>query len=54
MSSHSNKDGLHLDFNGSTVLAGNLLSRIQMVWCNMDSNEQMSLSNEQHENDRIN
>ena len=28
--SHLNKDGLHLNFNGSTVLAGNLLSRIRM------------------------
>ena len=52
--SHLNKDGLHLNFNGSTVLAGNLLSRIRMFWCTMDSNEQISLSNEQHENDRIN
>ena len=30
MPSHLNKDGLHLNFNGSTVLAGNLLSRIRM------------------------
>ena len=28
--SYLNKDGLHLNFNGSTVLAGNLLSRIRM------------------------
>ena len=28
--SHLNKDGLHLNFNGSTVLAVNLLSRIRM------------------------
>ena len=46
--------GLHLNFNGSTVLAGNLLSMIWMFWYNVDSNEQISLSNEQHENDRIN
>ena len=52
--SHLNKDELHLNFNGSTVPAGNLLSRIRIFWCNMDSNEQISLSNEQHENDRIN
>ena len=28
--SHLNKDELHLNFNGSTVLAGNLLSRIRI------------------------
>ena len=52
--SHLNKDGLHLNFSGSTALAGNLLSRIRMFRYNMDSNEQISLNNEQHENDRIN
>ena len=25
-----------------------------MFWCNIDFNEQISLSNEQHENDRTN
>ena len=30
MPSHLNKDGLHLNFNGSTVLAENHLSRIRM------------------------
>ena len=53
--SHLNKDGLHLNFNGSTVLDGNLLSTIRIFWCNVDSNGKISLSNnEQHENDRIN
>ena len=54
MPSHLNKDGLHLNFNDLTVLAGNLLTRIWMFWCNIDFNEQISLSNEQHENDRTN
>ena len=51
--SHLNKDGLHLNFNGSTVLARNLLSRIPFL-CNVNSYKQINSSNEQHEKDRIN
>ena len=36
------------------MLAGNLLSRIRMFWCNTNSSEQISLSNEQHNHNRIN
>ena len=31
-------DGLHVNSNGTTVLAGNFISKIQLLCCNIDSN----------------
>ena len=38
------RNDLHLNLNGTIMLAGNLLLRIQMFWDNMDSNKWINLS----------
>ena len=52
--SHWHRDGLHLDLNGTIILAGNLLSRIHMFWHNEDSYKETNLSNDHNANNIIN
>ena len=44
--SHLHRDSLHLDLNGTIILAGNLLSRIRKFWHNEDFNKATNLSND--------
>ena len=44
--SHLHRDGLHLNLNGTTMLAGNLLSRIRTFSHNVDSDKETNLSND--------
>ena len=44
--SHLHRDGLHLNLNGATMLAGNLLSRIRTFSHNVDSDKETNLSND--------
>ena len=46
LASHLHRDGLHLNLNSTTMLAGNLLSRIRTFGHNVDSNKEINLSND--------
>ena len=35
--SHLYRDGLHLNSNGTIMLAGDFISRIRRLWCDVDS-----------------
>ena len=51
--SHLHRDGLHLNWNGTIILAGTLLSRIRTFWHNEDSNKETNLSNDRNGNNII-
>ena len=40
LESHLLVDGLHLNSNGTTFLAGNFKSKIRRLWCDVDSNRE--------------
>ena len=40
LESHLCRDGLHLNSNGTTMLAGNFISRIRRLWCDVNSNRE--------------
>ena len=40
LESHLYGDGLHLNSNWTTMLAGNFISRIRRLWCDVDSNRE--------------
>ena len=44
--SHLHRDGLHLNLNGTIMLAGNILSGTRTFWYNKDSNKETNLSND--------
>ena len=44
--SHLHRDGLHLNLNGTIMLAGNTLSGTRTFWYNEDSNKETNLSND--------
>ena len=48
--SHLHRDGLHLNLNGTNILAGNLLLRIRTFLHNEDSNKGTNLSNDHNGN----
>ena len=45
LSSHLNKDGLHLNSYDTTKLAENFISRIRMFWCNEGSYKELKCFN---------